>query len=139
MVFDAPHDYMFQDRSGLISIRIPDIEASVVEHVSDNDYFVDVGSPHHIKFIPNVKNYDVLSEEQALPSSDRYSQPDQNGLTGVNISFLEQLDASTCQIRTYEMSVERETQACAPGCIASSLASITMSMQNSSEEKTHHL
>ena len=124
---------MFQDRSSLISIRIPDIEASVVEHVSDNDY------NDHIKFIPNVKNYDVLSEEQALPYSGRYSQPDQNGLTGVNISFLEQLDASTCQIRTYEMSVERETQACAPGCIASSLASITMRMQNSSEEKTHHL
>ena len=61
---------MFQDRSSLISIRIPDIEASVVEHVSDNDY------NDHIKFIPNVKNYDVLSEEQALPYSDRYSQPD---------------------------------------------------------------
>ena len=89
---------------------------SAVELFIDNDYFVDVGSPHRIKFISNVKNYDVLSEGQAIRYSDRYSQPDQNGLTAVNVNFLKQLDAS----------------------IASSLASIKMRMQNSSEEKTHH-
>ncbi len=97
---------------GLIEITMPDVQ--VVENHPDH-YFLNTGSPHHVCYVNDVKNYDVFNSGRKIRNGAPYFNE------GSNVNFVEQLDASSIFVRTYERGVEDETLSCGTGVTAAAL------------------
>ncbi len=80
-----------------------------------NAVFLNTGSPHHIEWVTNIKEYPVETVGREL----RYKL---YGEEGSNVNFVEELDANTFAVRTYERGVEAETLSCGTGVTAVALA-----------------
>jgi len=98
------------------SIALQMIDVLDVEE-EKNHSFLDTGSPHHVQFVSNVKDFDVKTEGAKIRYSDLY-----NTKGGSNINFVEQLNDSAFRIRTYERGVEDETLSCGTGATATAIA-----------------
>ena len=97
---------------GIVSLKMNDV-AKV--NVSNNHVFLDTGSPHHIKFVENLKNYNVEKEGAAIRNNTY-------GNVGANINFVEAINKNTFAVRTYERGVEAETLSCGTGVTAVAIA-----------------
>jgi len=96
---------------GLVFVKMHDVEPlSNLEH----DYFVDTGSPHHVRMVSQVSSVDVRQEGKAIRNSQQY-QPN-----GANVNFVEPMDKGVF-VRTYERGVEDETLSCGTGVTAVAL------------------
>lgn len=83
--------------------------------LDDDSLLIDTGSPHYVKKVMNLEDFDVNAEGARI----RY---DKNISTdGVNVDFLVN-DNGNIRIRTYERGVENETLACGTGVTASAMA-----------------
>jgi diaminopimelate epimerase len=79
-----------------------------------NGWFLDTGSPHHIRFVKDVTLIDAMGEGRLL----RYGVYAEQG--GANINWLSQHQGEW-HIRTYERGVEAETLSCGTGAVAAAL------------------
>ncbi len=79
------------------------------------DYFVDTGSPHHIRFVENLKEYEVVKLGQEIRNDNRLYPK------GTNVNFVKTLAGDHIQVRTYERGVEDETLSCGTGVTACAL------------------
>ncbi len=80
-------------------------------------FFMDTGSPHYIRFVKQLKDYDVVESGQKIRNSDIFKPH------GANANFVELLPSNKIAVRTYERGVEDETLSCGTGVTAAAIAS----------------
>ena len=96
-----------------VHLGMPDVHE--VKQVG-SDLFINTGSPHYIRYVKDVKNFDVYEEGRAIRYSGQY------GERGTNVNFVEPDGDNSIFVRTYERGVENETLSCGTGVTASALA-----------------
>jgi diaminopimelate epimerase len=120
---DGMHHATIQ--GGEVSLQMQDVlEISIKE----NSVFLNTGSPHHVKEVDGLAEYNVYTEGKRL-RTEIY------GEAGANINFVEQTSPDTFLVRTYERGVENETLSCGTGVTAVAIAMHTLG--NTSENSIH--
>jgi diaminopimelate epimerase len=100
---------------GLIKLKLKDVEGI---HQLEDGYLVDTGSPHFVKFVPQLDQLDVELEGREVRNQSRF------GKGGVNVNFVVQEGTSGhIRVRTYERGVEAETLSCGTGVTAAAICS----------------
>lgn len=114
---DGPHEASLVSESGLskvVSLGMKDV--SVVDRLSENEFFLDTGTRHYVRFVEGLASYDVVGEGRAARNEARFAP------VGANANFVE-VSGGVVNVRTYEKGVEDETLACGTGIVASAIAS----------------
>ena len=81
-----------------------------------NDFLIDTGSPHYIKYVGSTDALDPVVEGRKIRYADRFAAE------GINVNFIEHVNDNALKIRTYERGVEAETYSCGTGCTAAALS-----------------
>lgn len=110
--YDGPHEATVIS-PGLIRMQIHDVKH--VERKGD-DYFMNTGSPHNVRFVTGLPQYPVFEEGRKIRYSPLYNP------TGTNANFVELLPDNTIAFRIYERGVEEETLSSGTGATACALA-----------------
>jgi len=111
MAIDGEHEA--SQNPGSISLLMKDV--SLVATVGE-DFLINTGSPHYIRFVPGTSVVNVFEEGRAIRYSDPYKQE------GINVNFVTALSHNKIDVRTYERGVEDETHSCGTGVTAAALA-----------------
>lgn len=126
--FDAADGFhtarILKDEDGVKTVRLKmkDVteicryEALEGVSVPSEGYFLDTGTRHYVRFVKDLKEYDIVSEGRNIRYDAVQLQP-----VGVNVNFVEPSDG-ILNVRTYEKGVEDETYACGTGIVASCIA-----------------
>lgn len=104
----------FSTKSKIVRLKMRDVK-EVVRY--GDDWFLNTGTRHFVRFIDDVSSCDVVGQGRQLRYDDRFAPE------GVNVNFVQRCAENVIRLRTYEKGVEDETLACGTGIVASSLAS----------------
>jgi diaminopimelate epimerase len=115
--YDGTHEAELLD-DDIVRLKMNDVENA---KKSGDEYFINTGSPHHLRFVSDVNSYPVVEEGKKIRYSEAYAPK------GTNANFIQLLGKNTIAVRTYERGVEDETFSCGTGVTAAALAS---SLQN---------
>jgi diaminopimelate epimerase len=124
---DGPHDAFVAD-NGWVHLKM--IDVNEIEKGS-NYFFLNTGSPHHVQFVNDIKNYPIYEEGKKIRYSDKYAAN-----KGSNVNFAEKQADGVLFVRTYERGVEDETYSCGTGVTAAAIAALEMGMQSPVQIKT---
>ncbi|APG64116.1 diaminopimelate epimerase [Tenacibaculum todarodis] len=97
--------------NGIVSLQMIDVNEI---QLNDNSVFMHTGTQHHVEIVDDLEEYPVFKNGKEIRNS--YQDP------GSNVNFVQQIDASTFRVRTYEKGVEDETLACGTGVTAVAIA-----------------
>ena len=110
---DGLHEAEIND--GIVKLKMIDVD--IIQNDGD-DKVLNTGSPHYVKMVNDIENFDVYKNGYAIRNSENYIKE------GINVNFVEQLNDDTLFVRTYERGVEDETLSCGTGVTASALSFI---------------
>lgn len=119
LAIDGPHEAMLSGDQ--IELMMGDVKEIASR---SEDFFVNTGSPHHIRFINKASDYEVFQEGKAIRNDAIYSPG------GTNVNFVEALGKDEVFVRTYERGVENETLSCGTGVTAVALVFGAQHKQN---------
>lgn len=109
---DGPHEAEI-DPDGIVSLKMKDVRTVKKFH---NDFILDTGSPHYIKMVNNVMDYEVYKKGYEIRHSKEFEEE------GINVNFVQQLtELDKIIVRTFERGVEDETFSCGTGVTAAAL------------------
>jgi diaminopimelate epimerase len=101
-----------KDEKGRIRLKMSDVHDV---HNESGDFVLDTGSPHYVKFINDLDNFDVAKEGKHIRNSPKFKD------NGINVNFVHILNDHSIYVKTYERGVEDETWSCGTGVTASCL------------------
>ena len=113
---DGPHTGEIIAREGgrkTVRLRMIDVH---VFHPALDGWFVDTGTRHFVRFVPDAGAVDI-EEEGRRARWDPVFAP-----VGANANFVSVDPDGTLRVRTFEKGVEAETLACGTGITASAIA-----------------
>lgn len=102
------------DINGMVRLKMNDVNA-VKQH--SGDFILNTGSPHYIKYVNDIREYDVPHEGFTIRNSAPFVRE------GINVNFVETVNDHTIFVRTFERGVEAETWSCGTGVTAAALVS----------------
>lgn len=107
---DGLHEAEIQEN--IIKLKMINVEE--IKQI-ENNYELNTGSPHFVKYVENVEKLDVYQEGQKIRYSPTYKEK------GINVNFVSKISDNEIFVRTYERGVEDETYSCGTGVTASCL------------------
>lgn len=108
---DGPHEAHFE-KNGWVDLHMKNVDN--IEHYY-GDFLLNTGSPHYVKIVTDIDNYEVFKEGRAIRFSKDFEKE------GINVNFVEMVNEDTITVRTYERGVENETLSCGTGVTAAAL------------------
>jgi diaminopimelate epimerase len=112
IAIDGPHEASIHN-NGWVHLKMSDVNSVEV----GGDFFVtNTGSPHYIKFVKEIEQFDVFNEGKSIRYNDRFAKE------GINVNFVEH-QQGLLFVRTYERGVENETYSCGTGVTAAAIIS----------------
>lgn len=119
LAIDGMHEVNVQEN--YVSLKMNDVKS--IEK-GDGFYYLNTGSPHYVKSVYDVKNFNVYDEGKKIRNSDRFIAE------GTNVNFIEKIEDAIF-VRTYERGVENETLSCGTGVTAAALVAAVSGLANS--------
>lgn len=123
---DGPHSAQIirsEEKSKIVRLKMKDVaeysayDALTGPSAQSKGYFLDTGTRHYVRFVENLKEYDIVGEGRDIRWNAEELKP-----VGANVNFVEPFEGAV-NVRTYEKGVEDETFACGTGIVASCIAS----------------
>lgn len=96
-----------------ISLQMKDVAEIIPQ--PEQCWFVDTGSPHHVKIVENTENFPIYDYGKKVRYSSLYAP------NGANVNVVSIGKNQTIRLRTYERGVENETLSCGTGTTAVAL------------------
>jgi diaminopimelate epimerase len=113
LAVDGPHHAQIKD--SMVYLEMIDVDNINSE---SEGFFLNTGSPHLVIFKDDISDIDVKGLGASIRYSDFWKERG-----GVNVNFVQVLDAENIKVRTYERGVEDETYSCGTGVTACALVS----------------
>lgn len=113
----------FSAIDGIHSAKINNEEVSI--EMSDvfewrklgNDYIIDTGSPHYIRFVDNLSDFNIVEFGKQIRYNDEFRE------NGINVNLV-QKSSDMIKMLTYERGVEDETYSCGTGATAVAISNV---------------
>ena len=118
---DGPHTAEILARKGArktVRLRMIDVH---IFHSALDGWFVDTGTRHFVRFVPDADAVDVEAEGRRARWDPVFAP------VGANANFVSVDADGTLRVRTFEKGVEAETLACGTGITASAIAAFLSS------------
>ncbi|MCY7410111.1 MAG: diaminopimelate epimerase [Chitinophagales bacterium] len=125
--FDGAHHALFVNNE---IIKLSMAAVSETENFQ-NDFILNTGSPHYIKFVDDVNSIDVVREGKKIRYSEKFIAE------GINVNFVT-IKHDVIEMRTYERGVEDETLSCGTGTVAVAIAT-SVKLNNKTEKQQFNL